>query len=117
LEVGDSVRLHPKSGYPYVVTAIEVGRALVLQIRVNTGTGKTFGLTDAMPEKYLDQSWVFFLDELNEGTTRLISRSRNDWSRSLGNALVFGIVAPISLVMDRKMLLGIKQRAEAGAER
>jgi len=30
---------------------------------------------------------------------------------------VFGIVAPISLVMDRKMLLGIKQRAEAGAER
>jgi len=94
LEVGDSVRLHPKSGYPYVVTAIEVGRALVFQIRVNTGTGKTFGRTDVMPEKYLNQSWVFFLDELNEGTTRLISRSRNDWSRSLGNALVFGIVAP-----------------------
>ena len=105
------------SVYPYVVAAIEVGRALVLQIRVNTRTGKTFGLTDVMPEKYLNQSWVFFLDELNEGTTRLISRSRNDWSRSLGNALVFGIVAPISLVMDRKMLLGIKQRAEAGAER
>ena len=117
LEVGDSVRLHPRSGYPYVVTAIEVGRALVLQIRVNTGTGKTFGLTDVMPEKYLNQSWVFFLDELNEGTTRLISRSRNDWSRSLGNALVFGIVGSISLVMDRKMLLGIKQRAEAGTER
>jgi len=31
--------------------------------------------------------------------------------------LVFGIVGSISLVMDRKMLLGIKQRAEAGAER
>ena len=117
LEVGDSVRLHPRSEYPYVVIAIEAGRALVLQIRVNTRTGKTFGLTDVMPEKYLNQSWVFFLDELKEGTMRLINRSRNDWSRSLGNALVFGIVAPISLVMDRKMLLGIKQRAEAGAER
>jgi len=105
------------SVYPYVVAAIEVGRALVLQIRVNSRTGKTFGLTDVMPEEYLNQSWVFFLGELKKGTMRLINRSRHDWSRSLGNALVFGIVAPISLVMDRKMLLGIKQRAEAGTER
>ena len=115
LEVGDSVRLHPKNPYPYKVAAIEPGRALILQIRVDTQTGKTFELTDTMPEKYLNQSWVFFLGELDGGITRLISRSRNDWSRGLGNALVFGIFGPISLVMDRKMLLGIKQRAEAAA--
>ncbi len=102
-------------GSPYKVHAIEPGRALVLQIRVDTQTGKTFELTEATPEKYLNFSWVFFLEELNEGITRLISRSRNDWSRGLGNALVFGIFGPISLVMDRKMLLGIKQRAESTA--
>jgi hypothetical protein len=117
LEVGDSVRMHPKSGYPYVVAAIEPGRALVLQIRVDTQTGKTFELTDTMPKKYLNFSWVLFLDELDEGPTRLFSRSRNDWNRSFINTLVFGVFGPISFVMDRKMLLGIKQRAEAAAER
>ena len=106
------VRMHPKAT-PYRVAAIEPGRALVLQIRVDTQTGNTFELTDTMPGKYLNQSWVFFLGELDGGTTRLISRSRNDWNRSLGNALVFGIFGPISLVMDQKMLLGIKQRVEA----
>ena len=112
LEVGDVVRMHPEAT-PYRVAAIEPGRALVLQIRVDTQTGNTFELTDTMPVKYLNQSWVFFLDELDEGTTRLISRSRNDWNRSLGNAMVFGVFGPVSLIMDRKMLLGIKQRAEA----
>jgi len=117
LEVGDSVQLHPKKGYPYTVAAIELGRALVLQMRVATQTGNTFKLTDIAPEKYQNFSWVFFLDELDEGTTRLISRTRNDWNQSLANAQVFSIWGPISLVMDRKMLLGIKQRVEAAAKR
>jgi len=97
LEIGDSVPMHPKMGSPYKVNSIEAGRALVLLLRDKTQVG----------------SWVFFLEELDEWTTRLVSRSRNDWNRSLTNALVFGIFGPISLVMDRKMLLGIKQRAEA----
>ena len=114
LEVGDSVLMHPKMGSGFKVAAIEPDRALVLLIREDTQTGNTFKLTDTMPEKYQNSSWVFFLDELDQKTTRLISRSRNDYNRSLGNALVFGIFGPISLVMDRKMLLGIKKRAEAG---
>ena len=116
LEVGDSILMHPTKGSPYKVAAIEPGRALVLQIRVDTQTGNTFELGDTMPDKYLNQSWVFFLEKLDERTTRLINRSRNDWNRSLGNTLVFGIFGSISLVMDRKMLLGIKQRAEAAAD-
>ncbi len=101
LEVGDSVRIHPKSGSPYTVAGIEQDRMLILQMRVN-----------ATPKKYQNSSWVFVLEEPDEETTRLINRSRNDWDRSLLNALVFGIFGPISMVMDRKMLLGIKQRAE-----
>jgi hypothetical protein len=53
-----------------------------------------------------------------EVTTRLISRWRGDYNPSLGNALIYRVLTePISLVMDRKMLLGIKRRAEAAAER
>ena len=116
LEVGDRVLMHP-NGMGWAVASIEPGRVLVLHERVDRQTGSTFELTDTMPDKYLNQSWVLFLDELDDGTTRLISRSRNDWSRGLGNAVVFSIFGPISLVMDRKMLLGIKQRAETAAKR
>jgi hypothetical protein len=116
LEVGDGIRLHPKVSMP--IAAIEPCRALVLHVRANTQTGRTFEVTDTMPEKYLDLSWVFFLDELDEGTTRLISRWRGDYNPSLGNALIYRVFTePISFVMDRKMLLGIKERAEAAAER
>jgi hypothetical protein len=115
-EVGDGILIHPKISFPIAV--IEPGRALVLHIRADTQTGRTFELTDTMPEKYLNMSWVFFLDEPDEGTTRLISRWRSDY-RGMGNTLGCGplFVEPIGFVMSRKMLRGIKQRAEAAAER
>ena len=114
LEVGDGIRFHPKVSIP--IAAIEPCRALVLNVRANTQTGNSFELTDTMPEKYLNLSWVFFLDELDEGTTRLISRWRGDYNQSLVNALIYLVLTePITFVMDRKMLLGIKRRAETAA--
>ena len=116
LEVGDGILIHPKISFP--VAVIEPCRALVLHVRADTQTGRTFELTDTMPEKYLNGSWVFFLDELDDGATRLICRSRSDYNPSLVNALVNRVFTePISFVMSRKMLLGIKRRVEAAAER
>ena len=112
LEVGDSIPMHPSMGSPYKVAAIEPGRAFVLLLRADTRTGKTFEMGDSLPDKYQNSSWVFFLDERNDGTTRLISRSRNDWSDGMGNTIFFGIFGPITLEMDRKTLKGIKQRVE-----
>ena len=100
LEIGDMIGMHPKMGNPYKVNSIEPGRALVLLLREKTQIG----------------SWAFFLEELDANTSRLISRSRNDYSRSLGNTLAFAILGPISIVMDRKMLLGIKKRAEGAKQ-
>jgi len=97
LEVGDGVRLHPKAP-PLQVAAIEPGRVIVLYAGEYTQNGST---------------WVFFLDELDEGTTRLIARFRFDCKPSLGNMLGYSFfLEPISCLMQRKMLLGIKQRAE-----
>ena len=112
LDAGDSIPMHPTMGSPYKVAVIDPGSTLVLLIREDTKTGKTFELSDGMPEKYQNMSWLFFLDENDDGTTRLISRSRNDWNKSLGNTLFFGIFGSMTLEMDRKMLLGIKQRVE-----
>jgi hypothetical protein len=55
--------------------------------------------------------WTFVLVE-EDGTTRLISRNRIARGGSLGSRLALLAMEPGSLVMERKMLLGIKQRAE-----
>lgn len=114
LEIGDSVEVGPEMGY--AVAAIEPGRALVLQARIDMRTWRTFDLTDPTPDKYLNSSWVWFLDEVDERTTRLIVRIRQDYSPGLLNELVMrGVIEPGGFVMERKTLLGIKQRAEAAA--
>jgi hypothetical protein len=54
--------------------------------------------------------WVFILEE-KDGRTRLISRNRFRLPR-LRDKLGMIPMEPGSLVMERKMLLGIKRRAE-----
>jgi hypothetical protein len=64
----------------------------------------------------LPTTWGFYLDERGAGTTRLIARFRSDYdyNDTFANAMMYGppLVEPISCVMQRKMLLGIQQRAE-----
>ena len=96
LEVGDSIPMHPSMGSPYKVVAIEPNRALILLLREDLATGKEFDPGDKMPEKYQNMSWLFFLDEWDDGTTRLISHSRNDWNESLGNTISYGLFGPLT---------------------
>jgi len=97
-EVGDGMRLHPKAP-PIPLAVIEPGNTLV------------FGGRD---EKENGNTWGFYLEEIDERTTRLIARWHFDYKPRLGTKIFYnGIVEPISAVMQRKMLLGIKRRAEA----
>ena len=112
LEVGDTVPMHPSMGSPYVVATMEPDRYLILMQKVDSSTGKTLRPDEDLPEKYVNMSWLFYLDERADGTTRLISRSRNDWNKSFGNTMFYGIFGPLTMEMDRKMLKGIKERAE-----
>jgi hypothetical protein len=58
--------------------------------------------------------WVYSLEEVDENTTRLIVRWRGDYRPRLGNALGLGIPTEAGvLIMQPKMLKGIKVRAEA----
>jgi hypothetical protein len=99
LEVGDKVRLVPEGREPYfVVSAIEPGRAIVLS-------------GDDPPT-----TWGFILEPVDENTTRLIVRWRQDYEPTFGNVLGWRVFTdPITFVMERKMLQGIKVRAEAVA--
>jgi hypothetical protein len=56
--------------------------------------------------------WSFVLVE-EDGITRLVSRNRiSTGGLSQGGKLGMAVMEPGSLVMERKMLLGIKERAE-----
>jgi hypothetical protein len=98
LEPGEFFRLNPKADASkangLIVRQVEPGHSLVLQWTPANST------------------WSFTLNDAGDGTTRLISRNRIPGS---GPAFWSGMVLamePGSLVMERKMLLGIKQRAE-----
>lgn len=96
LKVGDQVRLHPKMP-PLPVLVCEPYRAIVLGSNTdNPGT------------------WGFYLEEIDEKTTRLIIRGRGDLRPSLLNWLFnYAVFEPAHFIMERKMLLGVKLRAEA----
>jgi hypothetical protein len=95
LAVGDRIPLGRGPSWP--VAAIELNRALVLDMR-NMGP--------------LDWVWQFGLYPVDDTRTRLVSRSsvrtRSAWTR-----LATLAIEPAGFIMTRRMLLGLKQRAEA----
>lgn len=106
LRVGDVVWLHPKAP-PLPVIMMEPYRAIVLGSAVEEG--KT--ASDAV---FGSGTWGFYLKEVNENTTRLLVRSRGTGgSGPLGWFVNYVMFEPAHFIMERKMMLGIKERAEA----
>jgi hypothetical protein len=95
LAVGDAIPLGRGPSWP--VAVVVPNRTLVLDIRNMGG---------------LDWVWQFGLYPVDETRTRLISRSRVRaqavWARLLTHA-----IEPAGFLMTRRMLLGLKERAEA----
>jgi hypothetical protein len=85
IKVGDSIRIFDRG--PFEVATLEPNRLLVLLARVDWDTEETFELSDTMSANYLNNGWVYVLEEVDEHTTRLIVRWRGDYSPGLGNAL------------------------------
>jgi hypothetical protein len=101
IAVGDQVRLHPDVALD--VAAVERGRSLVLRGGVPMGN---------TPPPY-DFTWAFVLRE-HDGITRLLVRERYAYSTWWAPLLVESVEA-VSFVMSRKMLCGIRDRAECVA--
>jgi hypothetical protein len=81
---------------PYEVALLEPNHALVIGHQKN---GSWNGI------------WQFILVPQADGTTRLIARARE-----AQNAGIWNIIRPGQFIMERGMLLGIKERAERLAE-
>jgi hypothetical protein len=114
LAVGDEVLLTPDGRLAMPVVALEAEKALVLGGTLNTGTGQGVKPGDPLPEAYYTGINAFVLAPSGENSTRLIFRQRLDWNPSRTNTLMYRVfLEPISFVMARRMLKGIKRRAEA----
>ncbi len=112
LNVGDTINISKQMSFD--VVALEQKRLLVLLARVNVDTGEYFELADTMPASYLNNSWVYFLEEVDANATRLIVRWRGDYSPGLGIPLASAIgTEGGALIFQPKTLKGIKARAEA----
>jgi len=105
LKPGDSVRLH--SDFPAIPVAIvEKNRALVLG-----GTG--------LPERHIPPvTWAFILEPAPGNGTRLLVRWRSHTPNTVYDLLLYRyLLEPIHFIMERRMMLGIRQRSEAHRSR
>ena len=102
LKPGDAIKLHDKiPGLP--VQLVRPPEAL---------------LVGAPPDAAgVAATWGWFLTPAGKGATRLVARWRTVYPLTTGARLGYGqlLMEPITFVMSRKMLLGIKARAEAMA--
>ena len=95
LKVGDAIPTSAKQGF--IVKKIEPEDLLLLSIE----------------DKYTNLSFAIKLTELEDGSTRLIMRLRLQYRWGLRRSLYYQLFEPGDFVMMRKMMLGIKRRAEA----
>jgi hypothetical protein len=103
LKIGDFVRgahkgwlggrFDDKAGWH--VVRLDENRALVLRDTVQQG------------------SWSFILKPFGENKTRLLIRARGDKPESAGAKIFqYGLMEPAHFIMERKMLLTLKEKAE-----
>ncbi len=110
--VGPSSELlvHPKAP-PLPVASLEPGAWFVVHGGPPPGT-------DLGRDRWVDVSWLFLVEPVGDGNrSRVVSRYRCATSNDLATRLQFGpaLLEPISFAMDRRMLLGIRHRAERAA--
>jgi hypothetical protein len=105
LKAGDPVLFGPaEKKFPgQVVAALEPNRYILM-----------YALDPVTRQAEKSTTWVLFLDEQRDGTTRLLARGRNGYQPSFMNHLMWHIVEVLNFVMERRMLLGIKARVEDG---
>jgi len=97
----DPVRLHPDAP-PLTAVIVEPNQALALMNRV-----------DATASPAYNGTWGFYVREVDSTTTRLLIRSRWNWKSGLLSWFAYRcLLEPAHFIMERKMLLGIKARAD-----
>jgi hypothetical protein len=97
LAVGDKIYLGPR--VELTVVTLEPARALVLSNKMGE----------------MEWVWEFGLYPIDGQRTRLISRGTEHMPKAIWAWLYMRVMEPAAFIMTRRMLLGLRQRAEAPA--
>lgn len=107
---GDIVRLAPHTGL--VVAVVEPPRTLVLRATADLASKRPPQPSDP---GYFDWTWAFVVQQTGADSSRLLIRLRADTATGLPfNVLGPVVWEPLHFLMERKMLRGIRERAEGG---
>jgi len=100
LKVGDRLVRMARYAPFNPVAFVDPGHALVL--------GGVHDSDDDLRAGRASSTWAFIAEPVDDQTCRLVVRSR-------GRSVMARLQAPLQFLMQRKMMLGIKQRVEASA--
>ena len=107
--VGEDIYLHPTAP-PLRIEGVDPPNALVLLgSPAEIGDDESWGMS----------TWQFVVNPEPDGSSRLLTRGRYDYTPDWKSRLAFGglPIKVITFVMSRKMMLEIKRLAEKGLER
>jgi hypothetical protein len=113
IAVGDRIPLGPATAFR--VAALDEGHHLVLRATMHPFLGRDVEPATEPGAPWLDWSWSFVLEPRPLGT-RLLLRTRGAWSSPAVATALLPVLEPVWFVMERRMLLGIRERAEAGVD-
>jgi len=102
IKVGDRFHLAPAASADLEVGLVDPGSALVLRVPPGSPPGP------------FDFTWAFVLQPQPDGTTRLLVRERYAYLKWWARCLVEAVEV-VSFIMSRRMLHGIRSRAEANS--
>jgi len=100
VEVGDVFPWTPTADDGFLLRAFEPERSLIL----GGDAGSRYGVT-----------WAFVLEPIDETSTRLITRASGEYERRAVGLMLGLVWRPIDFGMQRRQLLTIRRRVEAGA--
>ena len=110
LLVGDIIPLSPDGGLPVRILESEAVVGLGGSIDLRTGKMSPAGVRPTGPR--LDVGWTFVLRPAGPHATRLLSRTRYDYSPVAEGVVLRTLLEPVQFLMERRMLLGIRSRAQ-----
>jgi hypothetical protein len=121
LAVGDEIWAAPDGTLAFAVNTLEPAHALVLSGPLDQGLAfypEAPAEVAALAGDPVRASWAFVLRPLPcpagaPARTRLLIRFRADFAPSALSSLAGALLEPVSFLMERKTLLGIKARVEA----
>jgi hypothetical protein len=79
-------------------------------ISADPQSGQPVTISSKSEKGFSIATWQFYLQPIDQNSTRLLARQRLSYSPDL--SWVWRLTEPVGFIMERKMLLGIRRRAE-----